>query len=79
MVFGTILILYSSSILLTVVFSVDFREFAKPIKPDQYCIQLPMLSLVCLGANKGLHDSSVEKMIMFAFACWDWIVSSFTG
>ena len=38
--------------------------FAKLIEPYQSCIQLLMLSLCCIGANKVVP---VEKVIMFDF------------
>ena len=44
-----------------------FCEFVKLIKPYQSCIQLFILSLCCIGANKVVHVFSVEKVIMFDF------------
>ena len=67
MVCGTMLILHSSVMFYSVnrllCFLFIFVSFGKLIKPYISCIQLLILSLFCMGANKVLHVFSVQKMI----------------
>ena len=54
----------SSSVNGLLCFLVVSVSFTKLIEPYTSCIKLLLSSLFCIGANKGLNDSSVMKMIM---------------